>query len=70
MRNNEEIGVQYSDCFEPVTQTITELLSEKVADEVIEELSDCMSKALYVAGVSGMELAIGVMNGTIKQTIE
>lgn len=70
MRNNDNLLEPYEKIFEPIMENLREKLSEKACDEIEELLSDCTTEALYVAGVLGMELAIGVMNGTIKQVIE
>ena len=70
LRNHDEIGLQIEKCFEPVLDALRERLSKKACDDIEEILSDCKTDAVYLAGVTGMELAIGVMNGTIKQKIE
>ena len=68
-RNYDEIVDGYEKTFEPVISAVSKYLNEDIAGEVIEVLSDCFTEALYYAGVEGMEFAIGVMNGTIKQFI-
>lgn len=70
IRNNDDLVVPYEECFKPIMEFAKERLSQKACDELEEILSDCCNDGLYIAGVLGMELAIGVMNGTIKQTIE
>lgn len=70
IRNNDNLLEPYEKIFEPIMENLRERLSTKVCDEIEESLNDCMTEALYVAGVLGMELAIGVMNGTIQQRIE
>lgn len=70
IRNNDNLLEPYEKIFEPIMENLREKLSEKACDEIEELLNDCMTEALYVAGVLGMELAIGVMNGTIQQKIE
>lgn len=70
IRNNDSLLEPYEKIFEPIMENLRERLSTKVCDEIEESLNDCMTEALYVAGVLGMELAIGVMNGTIQQRIE
>lgn len=70
IRNNDNLITPYEDCFKPIMEFARERLSEKVCDELEELLADCYTDALHIAGVMGMELSIGVMNGTIKQVIE
>ena len=70
IRNNEDLVTPYEDCFEPIMHFARERLSKKACDELEELLTDCYTNALYIAGVTGMELAIGVANGNIKQVIE
>ena len=70
MRNHDELRKPYEDCFNPLVERLEKIFSKEMYEELEETLSDCMCEALHIAGVMGMELAIGVMNGTIKQTIE
>lgn len=70
VRNDDDFTRKIDECYEPVLEALRERLSEKACSEIEDILSDCQNEAMYLAGVSGMELAIGVMNGTIKQTIE
>ncbi len=70
MRNNDELIVPYETEFKPLLDFVKERLSEKVCDEFEELLTECYTEAMYYSGVLGMELAIGVTNGTIKQKIE
>lgn len=70
LRNHDEIGTQIEKCFEPVMDALRERLSKKACDDIEEILSDCEMDVAYIAGVTGMELAIGVINGTIEQKIE
>ena len=69
MRNNDNLIGNYEAIFEPIMISLREKLSEKVCDELEEVMSECVTDSLYYAGVLGMELAIGVMNGTIQQVI-
>lgn len=68
-RQNEELVKPYEQYFEPVMKFARERLSESACDELEELLMDCYVEALDYAGVLGMELAIGVMNGTIQQVL-
>ena len=70
MRNNEQLWKEYDNAFEPLVKEFGELLSTKQSDRLEEMLRDGMVDAFYYAGVLGMELAIGVTNGNIKQFIE
>lgn len=70
IRNNDTLIGPYDDCFKPIMDFARERLSEKACDELEELLTDCYTDAFHIAGVIGMELAIGVTNGTIKQVIE
>ena len=70
LRNNDEIASEIEKCYEPVIEALRETLSERKCAEIEELLSDCQCEAMDIAGVTGMELAIGVINGTIKQCIE
>lgn len=70
VRNDDEFGTQIDECFKPVLNALKERLSTKACSEIEDILSDCYNDAIYLAGVTGMELAIGVMDGTIKQTIK
>lgn len=70
LRNHDEIETNIENCFVPVTDALRERLSKKACDDIEEILLYCWTDAMIIAGVTGMELAIGVMNGTIKQKIE
>lgn len=63
------LALDYEKCFEPLVEFVKERLSEKVSDEFEELCMDCTTEALWIAGVMGMELAIGVINGTIEQEV-
>ena len=68
-RNNDDVLTPYEECFEPALQFVREKLSKNLSDEFEELLAECYTDALHYSGVMGMELAIGVMNGTIKQVL-
>lgn len=70
IRNNDNLATPYEDCFKPIMEFARERLSEKACDELEELLANCFTEGLHIAGVMGMELAIGVMNGSIKQVID
>ena len=66
IRNHDEISDKIDKCYDTLVDELRKLLSKDVCDN----LEDCQSNAMYLAGLAGMELAIGVMNGTIEQKIE
>lgn len=70
LRNNEDIGWKIEKMFDPVMEYVRERMSAQFCDELDMLLTDCYGDAVTYAGVTGMELAIGVTNGTIQQTIE
>lgn len=70
LRNHDEIALGIEKCYEPVIEALRETLSERKCEEIEELLAECYVEAMDIAGVTGMELAIGVINGTIKQCIE
>ena len=70
IRNNDDLSEQFDKYFEPVINKLGEILSESKRAELEDLLSDCASNAFRFAGVVGMELAVGVIDGTIKQKIE
>lgn len=70
IRNNEHIADEFYAKLEPILDEMRKYLSEDIACEIENLFLDLAPDALEIAGVSGMELAIGVMNGTIEQRIE
>lgn len=70
IRNNDDLSLAFDKCYEPLVEKLREILSDRNCTELEDILSDCSCNALHLAGVVGMELAVGVMNGTIEQTIE
>lgn len=69
LRNNEEITRKIDACFEPAEDFLRERLSQSVCDDFMMLLTDCFVNATDYAGVVGMEFAMGVLDGTIKQYI-
>ena len=45
-------------------------LSKEIADDLEDSFCELATDAMEFAGVEGMKLAIGVIDGTIKQVIE
>lgn len=70
IRNYDEISDKIDKCYDTLVGELRKLLSKDVCDNLEDILGDCQSNAMYLAGLAGMELAIGVMNGTIEQKIE
>lgn len=66
---NEEICGEYEELLQPLVQFVEERLSKQACDDFYEIFMDCTTEAFTYAGVTGMELAIGVMNGTIQQVL-
>jgi hypothetical protein len=70
-RNDKDsFTTDYESVFEPFITKLKALLSSEVCGELEEMLNDCMTDAMSIAGVAGMQLAINVLNGTDKQPIE
>lgn len=71
IRNNDIIADKYYKILEPIMDEIRKYLSEDIAGYIEDKLFiELSSDALEYAGVEGMKLAIGVINGTIEQVIE
>ncbi len=70
IRNNEDLITPYEMAYKPLVEFVRERLSAKACDDFEDLLAECSNSAMHYAGVLGMELAIGVTNGTIKQKIE
>lgn len=70
IRNNEKIADEFYSKLEPILDEMRKYLSEDIACEIENLFLDLASDALEIAGVAGMELAIGVIEGTINQVIE
>ena len=66
---NEEIAGEYEELLKPLIQFVEERLSKQACDDFYDIFMDCATDAFTYAGVAGMELAIGVMNGTIQQVL-
>lgn len=71
LRNNDKIADEFYVILDPILSEIRKYVSQEIADKIENDIFlDVSTNALEYAGVVGMELAIGVMNGTIKQVIE
>ena len=69
LRNHDEISQKIEEYFNPVEDFLRERLSQKVCDDLMDLLTECFVDATDYAGVVGMEFAMGVLDGTIKQHI-
>lgn len=69
-RNYDEIYIKVDELQQPIIEELDKLLSHDKSGELQEILSDCILEICHYVGVKGMELAIGVANGSIKQCIE
>ena len=71
IRNNDKITDKFFVTLEPIMDEFRKYVSKEIADDIQDKLFiDLATTALEYAGVEGMKLAIGVIDGTIKQVIE
>lgn len=70
VRNNDEIYAKVDELQQPIVDIFEELFNENKSAELQDILSDCITDICHYVGTKGMEVAIGVMNGSIKQRIE
>lgn len=71
LRNNDKIADDFFVILDPLLVEIKKYLSKEIVEKIEEDIFlDVASDALEYAGVVGMKLAIGVIDGTIKQVIE
>ena len=71
IRNNDKIADKFFVTLEPIMDEFRKYVSKEIADEIEDKLFlDLATEAFEYAGVEGMKLAIGVIDGTIKQVIE
>lgn len=70
IRNNDELVIEYENCFDKMLEMIKDTVSKKIFEQIYEEFMSAETDALFCAGVLGMKLAIGVIDGTIQQRIE
>lgn len=57
------------DLFKPFTDRLRKLLAPEIVSELEENLIDCYVATTNIAGVEGMKLAIGIINGDIKLSL-
>lgn len=68
--NNDKIEDEFYTIFEPMLDEMRKYLSKEIADKIENQFILLATDAFVYSGVEGMKLAIGVINGTIKQVIE
>lgn len=64
-----EQGDKYIEIFEPFMNKLKDIVSDKVYSELKETFNSCVAENNSFYAVSGMKLAIGIMNGTYTPTI-
>ncbi len=70
IRNNDELSDKFFKKLEPILDEMRKYLSKEIADDLEDSFCELATDAMEFAGVEGMKLAIGVIDGTIKQVIE
>lgn len=70
IRNEDKPADEFVSMFNPTWAGIKKYLNEDLAEELENDFFDLASDAFEFAALWGMKLAIGVLNGTIKQVIE
>lgn len=63
-----ETGDEYFKIFEPFMNRLKELLSESLYEELEELFNTCAVQSNSFYAVTGMKLAIGIMDGTFVPT--
>lgn len=64
-----EQGDKYIEIFEPFMNKLKDIVSDKVYSELKETFNCCVAENNSFYAVSGMKLAIGIMNRTYTPTI-
>ena len=59
-----EQGDKYIEIFEPFMNKLKDIVSDKVYSELEETFNSCTAENNSFYAVSGMNLAIGIMNGS------
>ena len=70
VRNDDKPADEFVNLFSQNWVEIKKYLNESLAETLENDFFDMASDAFEFAALYGMKLAIGVLNGTIKQTIE
>lgn len=66
---SDEFAGKVDDLFEPIIDRINSLLAMNIAAEIEDDIMQAYLTTMTLSGVEGMKVAIGVMNGSIKQNI-
>jgi hypothetical protein len=66
---NAEQGDKYLEVFRPFMNKLKDIVSDKVYSELEEIFNDCAAESNYFYAVTGMKLAIGIMNGTYTPAV-
>lgn len=67
---NDKVIDHFYSMFDPMFDEMRKYLSKDIADDIENQFVLLATEAFVYSGVEGMKLAIGVINGTIKQVIE
>lgn len=67
--NDEEIYNKVDEIMQPLRDELESWVCPEICDEMNDVISDCVAKVCNYSGGKGMELALGVVDGTIKQVI-
>lgn len=70
VRNDDYKRDEIISSFNPVKERLEKILCKEVVEELEDEFLDIACDAFEESALYGMKLAIGVLNGTIKQVIE
>lgn len=65
---NTETGDEYFKIFEPFMDRLKEILSDSLYEELEELFNTCATQNNRFYAVTGMKLAIGIMDGTFVPT--
>ena len=66
---SEEMKDKIDELFKPILDKLESLLAHDIVIELEESLVDCYVTCTNIAGVEGMKLAIGVINGDIRLSL-
>lgn len=70
IRNDDKPADEFASLFSKNWIDIKKYLNVELVEELEDKFFDMASDAFEYAALFGMKLAIGVLNGTIQQTIE
>lgn len=70
LRNDDKPGDVFANLFSPNWVEIKKYLNAELAEELENNFFDMASDAFEYAALYGMKLAIGVLDGSVKQVIE